>query len=346
MIQQRHDAARHGWASVAVAAAAALAVTAPVWAGPQGQAQAATASVAAPITAPTPTVPTVPTSWTIDLTPAQLGRIHAERDPAAIQALPKDFKFVTPGVFTVAITAAVAPASTYATDARTIVGSDADHAHQLAEALGLKLNLVSVAWPDWPLGLASGKYDAVISNVGVTEERKQKFDFSTYRLGLHGFFVRKDSAIQSIREPKDIAGLRIITGSGTIQERILLEWNRLNEAQHLKPVQLLYFDDIVAAKLALETGRADAHFNPFGPLAYLAAKEGKTRLVGTVNAGWPLKADVAVATRKGNGLAQALTVATNTLIRNGKYGQTLARWGTGEEAVAQSQTNPPGLPKF
>lgn len=282
----------------------------------------------------------------IDLTPAQAGRIHAERDPAAIRALPKDLKLVKPGTLTVAITAAVPPASTYATDAKTIVGSDADQAHQLAEALGLQLDLVSVAWPDWPLGLVSGKYDAVISNVGVTEERKLKFDFSTYRLGLHGFFVRKDSPIQSIKEPKDIAGLRIITSSGTIQERILLEWNKLNVAAGRKPAELLYFDDIVAAKLALESGRADAHFNPYGPLAYLAAKEGKTRAVGTVNAGWPLKADVAVATRKGSGLAAALTVATNTLIHNGKYGQTLARWGISEEAVSQSETNPPGLPKF
>jgi len=282
----------------------------------------------------------------IDLTPTQAGRIHADKDPAAIQALPKDFKLVVPGTLTVAITAAVPPSSTYATDAKTIVGSDADHAHQLAEALGLKLNLVAVAWPDWPLGLASGKYDAVISNVGVTEERKLKFDFSTYRLGLHGFFVRNDSPIRSIQEPKDIAGLKIITGSGTIQERILLEWNKLNAAAGRKPAELLYFDDLATAKIALESGRADAHFNPYGPLAYLAARDGKTRVVGTVNAGWPLKADVAVATRKGSGLAAALTVATNTLIRNGKYVQTLARWGVAEEAVAQSETNPPGLPKF
>ncbi|MBV8500308.1 MAG: transporter substrate-binding domain-containing protein [Paucibacter sp.] len=282
----------------------------------------------------------------IDLTPAQADRIHADRDPAAIQALPKDFKFVTPGTLTVAIAAAVPPTSTYATDAKTIVGADADHAHQLAEALGLKLNLVTVAWPDWPLGLVSGKYDAVISNVGVTEERKRKFDFSTYRLGLHGFFVRNDSPIHSIKEPKDIAGLKIITSSGSIQERILLEWNKLNIAAGRKPVELLYFDDLVAAKLALESGRADAHFNPHGPLAYLAAKERKTREVGTVNAGWPLKADVAVATRKGSGLAAALTAATNTLIHNGKYAQTLARWGLSQEAVAQSETNPLGLPSF
>ena len=72
----------------------------------------------------------------------------------------------------------------------------------------------------------------------------------------------------------------------------------------------------------------------------------QTRVVGTVNAGWPLKSDVAITTRKGSGLANALTIATNGLIRNGKYAQTLARWSLGEEALPKSETNPPGLPKY
>ena len=104
--------------------------------------------------------------------------------------------------------------STYATDARTVVGADPDYAQLVADALGRTLVLLPIAWADWPLGLTSGKYDAVISNVGVTEKRKEKYDFTTYRLGLHGFYVRTGSPIAKLAEPKDIAGLRIITGAG------------------------------------------------------------------------------------------------------------------------------------
>jgi polar amino acid transport system substrate-binding protein len=282
----------------------------------------------------------------VDLGPEQAGRIRAARDTDALAALPRDFKFVRDGVFTVAITPNSPPVATYATDAKTVVGADADFAQLMADALGLKLELQPIAWADWPLGLSSGKYDAVISNVGVTEQRKEKFDFSTYRQGLHGFYVKTDSAVTAIKGPPDIAGLRLITSSGTIQERILLEWNRRNLAAGLKPVELQYYDDDAARTLALLAGRADAAFNPNAPQAYLSARDGKTRLVGTVNAGWPLKADVAVTTRKGSGLAQALTRATNRLIANGKYAQALARWGLQPEALARSETNPPGLPKF
>jgi polar amino acid transport system substrate-binding protein len=281
-----------------------------------------------------------------DFSPQQSGRLRAQRIPEAVRALGDGYRFAAPGVFTVAVAPYAPPVAAYASDARTIVGADPDYAQLVADALGLSLRLVAIAWPDWPLGLTSGKYDAVISNVGVTEARKQKFDFTTYRLGLHGFYVPTESAIRSIREPKDIAGLRIITDSGAIQERILLEWNRQNTAHGLKTAVLQYYDDAATARLALLAGRADAIFNPNAPLAYEAARQGKIRAVGTVNAGWPLTADVAIATRKGSGLANALTVATNGLIRGGQYRASLARWGLASEALARSETNPPGLPNY
>jgi len=93
-------------------------------------------------------------------------------------------------------------------------------------------------------------------------------------------------------------------------------------------------------------GRADAIFGPNSALAYEAARQGKTKGVGVVSAGWPLTSDVAIATRKGSGLADTLTFAINHLIKSGKYGQTLARWSLTSESLDISTTNPPGLPKY
>ncbi len=280
-----------------------------------------------------------------DLSPEQPSRLKAEANPAAIAAIPADFKFASEGKFTVAVSPWDPPIATYATDGATVVGVDPDLASLIADSLGLELNLVATAWADWPLGVSSGKYDAVISNVTVTEERKEKFDFSSYRQDVLGFYVRNDSAIQSISEPKDIAGLKVITGSGTNQEKIILEWDRLNREAGLTPVEIQYYDDTAAATLAIQSGRADVEFNPNPTLSYSSAVTGDTRLVGVQSGGWPVKAEIAATTRKDSGLADALTTAINGLIENGLYAQTLERWNVSAEAVEQSQTNPPGLPK-
>ncbi|AUX78509.1 ABC transporter substrate-binding protein [Sinorhizobium fredii] len=281
-----------------------------------------------------------------DLSPEQPGRVRAERNEKAIAVIPAAFNFVTPGKFTVAVSPGGPPLATYATDARTVVGADPDYAEAIADSLGLTLELIPVAWIDWPLGLTSGKYDAVISNVGVTEQRKEKFDFSSYRQGLHGFFVKADSTVTSIKEPKDAAGLRIIVGAGTNQERILLKWSEENVAAGLKPLELQYYDDEAASLLALSSGRADVIVQPHAQLVFIAARDKNIRRVGTLSAGWPERSDVAITTRKGSGLADALTIATNGLIESGAYARILDRWHLSEEALPRSETNPPGLPKF
>lgn len=282
---------------------------------------------------------------TLDLSPEQPGRPRAERDAAIAATIPKDFRFAEDGVLTVAVAPGQPPIATYATDARTVIGADPDLAQLVADLLGLKLKLVAVAWADWPLGLASGRYDAVISNVGVTEERKQRFDFSSYRKGLHGFYVKSGSPIASLKEPEDIAGLRIITASGTNQERILLEWDRQNVARGLAPAELQYYDDQAAWGLAIQAGRADALFSVNASLAY-QARDGSLKPVGTVSSGWPLDAETGITTRRGSGLADAFTAAINALIADGKYAGSLARWNLSAEAIDRSRTNPPGLPKF
>lgn len=281
----------------------------------------------------------------ISLDPNPPNRLHAEAVEAIAATIPTDYDFAKDGVLSIAIAPWAPPIATYATDAATVVGFDPDIGRLVGEVLGIPVEIVPIAWADWPLGLTSGKYDAVISNVGVTEERKEKYDFSTYRKGLHGFYVKADSPITAIGEPRDIAGLTIITGSGTIQEKIILQWDEINRAAGLAPVEIQYYDDDAAAALAIASGRADTNFNPNATQAYQSALTGDTKLVGTVSSGWPLPAEVGITTRKDSGLAEPFTAAINNLIETGIYAELLAQWNLTPEGVDEAQTNPPGLPK-
>ncbi|MFC0180262.1 transporter substrate-binding domain-containing protein [Thorsellia kenyensis] len=266
--------------------------------------------------------------------------IHTAINPKAVALIPADYKFVSPGTLTVAISALNSPPlSVLASDNKTRIGSDPDLALLLADSLGLKLKLVPTAWEDWPLGIASGKYDVALVNIAVTEQRKEKYDFATYRGDSLAFSVKHDSPIQKISEPKDIADLKIIVQSGTNQERILLGWNAVNQANGLQPAELLYVTDDASGSLFIQSGRADATFGPQAVAAYKAALKGKTRVVGL----GPIKALVATTTKKDNGLVYALQEAINGVIKTGEYQQILSRWGEEGEMLSHSDINPPGI---
>ncbi|PHH47526.1 ABC transporter substrate-binding protein [Pluralibacter gergoviae] len=226
-----------------------------------------------------------------------------------------------------------------ASDNRTRIGSDVDVARLLAGSLGLKLKLVPTAWEDWPLGIAAGRYDAALINIAVTEQRKQKFDFATYRVDSLAFSVKADSPIAAIRGPADLAGKRVIVGAGTNQERILLGWNEINEKAGQKPALPIYVTDDASSSLYIQSGRADVLFGPQSVAAYKAALNGTTKVVGL----GPKKAFVAVTTKKGNGLAYAIQAAINGAIARGELATILARWGEAGESVGQSEVNPPGI---
>lgn len=186
--------------------------------------------------------------------------INTVKNPEAIAQLPAGHRFVVPGSFTVAVAALNSPPLTvFSDDNKTLLGSEVDIARLVADSLGLKLNVVPASWEDWPLGVASGKYDAAISNITVTKDRKEKFDFATYRKDSLGFYVKTSSPIKSLTKAEDIAGLRIIVGSGTNQEAILLAWDKENQAKGLKAFTPVYTKDDAAQTLALQAGLSLIH---------------------------------------------------------------------------------------
>ena len=266
--------------------------------------------------------------------------IHTAKNPQAIALLPQDLHLAVPGKFTVAVAALNSPPLTvFADDNKTLLGSEADIARLVAESLGLEVNVVPTSWEDWPLGVTSGKYDAAISNITVTKERKEKFDFATYRVDSLAFSVKSTSDIAAVNGPADLAGRKVIVGSGTNQERILLVWNEDNRAAGRPQAQPVYLTDDASGNLYIQSGRADIFFGPQSVAAYKAALNGQTRVVGL----GPKKAWVATTTKKGNGLVFALQAALDGAIARGEYQQVLARWGEQGEAVAQSVVNPPGI---
>jgi len=273
----------------------------------------------------------------VDTSPEQADRVRTDEDPDAAALVPP--AIAEDGTLTIGVAGAGEPPLGFlAHDNATVVGSEVDIATLVADALGLELEVVDVAWGQWPLGVQSGDLEAVFSNVGVNAERLQLFDFATYREGVMAFTAKPDSGL-SIEEPADVAGLTIAVGSGTNQERILLDWNARNEAAGLAPAQLEYFANCANTLLALQSGRIDTYLGP-NPTAVYQQSLGDTEIVGTVNAGWPNTTYVAATTLKGNGLVDAVEAALRHAFTDGSYAATLERWGLADEAVDEPEVNP------
>ncbi|MEU7577410.1 ABC transporter substrate-binding protein [Streptomyces sp. NPDC041068] len=238
-----------------------------------------------------------------------------------------------------------APLGFYATDDRTRIGSEVDLAILVADTLGLEPKFEQASWENLFVGLDSGKFDGVFSNVTVTEERKEKYDFATYRLDNIAFEVRKD-ADWTVKGPRDVAGKSVAVSSGTNQEKILVDWSRRNEKAGREPVDIKYFQKDSDYYLALQSGRIDAYLGPSPSVLYHVASAGQTKVVGSLSGGGAaLQGEIAATTKKGSGLVDAYAAALNHVIADGSYGEVLKRWGLSREAVEKSRINPPGLPK-
>jgi polar amino acid transport system substrate-binding protein len=237
------------------------------------------------------------------------------------------------------------PLGFYATDDSTIIGSEIDFATLIGDVLGLKVDYSAADWAQNFVRIDSSQADAFISNVTVTEERKEKYDFATYRLDTLALETQKDTD-WTVNGRKDLAGKIIAVGSGTNQEKILVGWNDANVAEGLAPIDIKYFQNSTDYYLALSSGRIDAYFGPNPTAQYHVASSGETKVIGTFSgAGDALQGEIAVLTKKDNALVKAFADAINHTIENGTYQQVLDRWNLDSEAVKTSEVNPPGLPK-
>lgn len=236
------------------------------------------------------------------------------------------------------------PLEFYADDDKTVIGVEPDISYLIGDVLGLKVEVTPVSWENIFVGLDSGKYDVGVSNITVTEARKEKYDFATYRQDILGFEVKKGAGFK-VTGAADLAGKSVGVTSGTNQEKLLISWSEENTKAGRKPIDIKYFQN-TEFYLALSSGRIDAYVGPNPNLAFHAAQTGETEVVGTYSGGGAdVQGKIAATTKKDNGLVQSLNQALNEVIKNGTYAQVLKRWGLDNEAVPTSEINPPGLPK-
>ena len=143
-----------------------------------------------------------------------------------------------------------------------LVGFDVEIGRAVAKELGLKAEFVEGKWDGLIAGLSSNRYDAVINQVGITEERKARFDFSK------PYIVSK--AVLIVKADNDaITGFADLKGKRAAQS-LTSNYGKIAETAGASLVGTEGFDQSIQLVL---TGRADATIND--NLSYLDFKKQK-----------------------------------------------------------------------
>ncbi|MFD4577743.1 ABC transporter substrate-binding protein [Streptomyces sp. NPDC058417] len=247
-----------------------------------------------------------------------------------------------------ALPAGSVPLNFIGDDQKTLTGVEPDFGRLIAAVLGLEPEVRNATWENLFVGIDSGKTNVGFSNITVTEERKKKYDFASYRQDNLAFEALANSKWTFDGDYKVLAGKTIAVGSGTNQEKILLEWKKKLEADGEK-LTVKYYPENNSAYLALNSGKIDGFFGPNPSIAYHVTQSASTphptRNAGSFSgAGETLQGLIAATTKKGSGLAEPVAEAINHLVENGVYAKWLKAWNLSNEAVQKSEVNPPGLP--
>lgn len=165
------------------------------------------------------------------------------------------------GVFKIGTEGTYAP-FTYHEPGGALVGFDVEVGQEIAKRLGVKAEFLEGKWDGLIAGLDAKRYDAVINQVGITEQRKQKYDFSDpYIASKAVLIVRGDD--------DEIKGFADLRGKKSAQS-LTSNFGKLAEKNGAELIGTDGFDQSIQLVL---NGRADATIND--SLSFLDFKKHK-----------------------------------------------------------------------
>lgn len=111
------------------------------------------------------------------------------------------------------------PPFNFTNDKDEFQGFDVDISNEIAKRLGVEVNFIATKWDGLIGGLKADKFDIIIGQMSVTEERKKSVDFTDpYVITGSVLITREDT--NDITKLEDIKGKKVGVGGGTTFEEV------------------------------------------------------------------------------------------------------------------------------
>jgi len=188
-------------------------------------------------------------------------------------------------------------------ESKNIVGFDVDLMNAAAKAGGFTVEFKNTAWDGIFAGLEAGKYDAVMSSVTITDDRKKTMDFSVPYINAGQVVVVK-SEVNNVEKLADLKGKTVGCQIGTtgafaidkekdadkITEKTYDEIGLAFEDLVNGRIAGVVIDSPVAANYALQNPNYKGKLKTVGAAFTteyygVAVKKGNTKVLDVINAG-------------------------------------------------------------
>lgn len=222
------------------------------------------------------------------------------------------------GKITIGLMGTYAPYN-FVNENNEVDGYDADLSKEIAKRIGVEANFVTGEFSGLIEGLQKGKYDALVSQVTITEDRKKSIDFSEPYVKNDVSIIVKDNN-ESIQSVEDFKGKKVGVALGTNDEAYL----RDEVLPKVGDFEIVTYNDNLNALMDLNNGRIDATINNVFALKPLIESNNlKLKTVGE-----PLKSDFAgVAMPKNNpDLQEAVNKALQEIKDDGTLKTLYNKW--------------------
>lgn len=138
----------------------------------------------------------------------------------------------------------------------TLKGYDVDVAVEVGKRIGAEIEFVCQEWDGMIPSLLANKFDLIVASMSITEQRREKIDFSVpYRVSIGQFIGAKDKGLQFFNADGSInaAGFEGVT-LGIERSSTYDTWIQAK----MPDADIVPYDNNEAMYLDLKAGRVDA----------------------------------------------------------------------------------------
>ena len=253
--------------------------------------------------------------------------------PEAAELLPA--KIADAGVLRVAIPTNEPPTQFYREGTKEMTGLNPDVASLVADALGLKLEVVVSNFDSIIPGLAADRFDMTVASMTPTEERMEALDFVEYVNMGSALVVPKGNPDQVDFDALCGARVAVLTGSYQLTVKIP-DLNAACEAAGEQPMEIQQFQDTRQAISSLGSDRSDVVYAD-GPILSYAALQNPEIEVAAENDVAP----VGIGMSQDGGLVEPVEAAMTAILESPEYVEVLKAYGLESMAVTEARVNVP-----